>query len=91
LYNIQFVNKTFEDVELTLRIKDRENAAIRRVGEEALRIPASGTAEGVFFIEMPREDLVRMKTELVVQLLQGDEVMDEVKTSFTGPVTRSVR
>jgi cytochrome c oxidase accessory protein FixG len=88
LYNIQFVNKTFQDVELSLRIKDRENATIRRVGEEALLIPASGTAEGVFFIEIPREDIERMKTELVVQLLQEDEVMDEVKTNFTGPVTR---
>ena len=88
LYNIQFVNKTYDDAELTLSIKDMEAATISRVGEQEIIIPASGSIDAVFFIEIPRSSIQRMKTDLVVSLMRGDEIVDEVKTNFIGPVKR---
>jgi len=89
LYNIQFVNKTFESKEISLRLQNIEEGVIKRVGEESLDIPANGNLEGVFFIEIPRDHIKSTKTSLVIDVLdENNEVIDQVKTNFLGPVTR---
>ncbi|MGK7394122.1 MAG: cytochrome c oxidase accessory protein CcoG [Candidatus Cyclobacteriaceae bacterium M3_2C_046] len=85
LYNIKFINKTFEEINLDLKIKDEPGAEIRRVGEEALVVPASSSEEGVYFIELPRTSITAPKTQLTVQLLNNGEIVDEIKTNFLGP------
>ncbi len=86
LYNIQFVNKTFEDITLNVRLKDFENGEIKRVGGEVLSVPSNENLKGVFFIELPKESLNKTKTNLVIEVLVNDEVIDEVKTNFLGPI-----
>jgi cytochrome c oxidase accessory protein FixG len=89
LYNIQFVNKTFDEIILDVKLKDFENGEIKRVGDEKLIVPSNEFIEGVFFIELPREDINKTKTNLVIEVFIGNEIIDEVKTNFLGPVTRS--
>jgi cytochrome c oxidase accessory protein FixG len=86
LYNIQFINKTYQEADVNLVVKDIDDAEITRVGEEDLIIPASGTVDGVFFIEIPRSALTEMKMRLIVQIINNGEVVDEVKTNFMGPL-----
>lgn len=86
IYNIQFINKTTKPVSLELKVKGIETASINRVGDEALTIGASERVDAVFFIELPRESIKSMKTELEVQLIANGEVMDEITTNFIGPV-----
>ena len=85
MYNIQFINKTFEPVELELLVRDQQEARIRRVGEEQLLIPAGEKVDGVFFIDFPKSLISRMNTPLVLQLWSDGKLMDEVKTNFIGP------
>jgi len=85
IYNIQFINKTTKPVSLELKVKDIETATINRVGGEALTIGASERVDAVFFIELPRESIKAMKTELDVQLISNGEVMDDISTNFIGP------
>lgn len=89
LYNIQFINKTTHDVEMEMKVKNYEDATIKRVGEEALIIKAGSRLDGVFFIEMARKDIKTMKTILKVELITDGEVVEEINTNFIGPVTRS--
>ena len=86
LYNIQFVNKTFEDIKLDVRLKDFENGEIKRVGGEVISVPSNENLKGVFFIELPKASLNKTKTNLVIEILVDDEVIDEVKTNFLGPI-----
>lgn len=86
LYNIQFLNKTYEDVDLKLKVKDIEGATIRRVGEEGLHIRGGERIDGVFFIELPKSAVKKMKTKIVVQLIEDGKVIDEVNTNFIGPL-----
>jgi cytochrome c oxidase accessory protein FixG len=86
LYNIQFVNKTFEEITLDIRLKDFKNGEITRVGGETISIPSNENVEGTFFIELPREEVIHTKTNLVIEVLVNNEVIDEVKTNFLGPV-----
>jgi hypothetical protein len=60
----------------------------QRVGDEGITVEAGGRLDGVFFIEMPREDIKQMKTTIEVELLADGEVMDEISTNFVGPVSR---
>lgn len=85
LYNVQFINKTFEEVTLTLKIKDIEGATIERVGGEALNLTPSKNMESVFFIELPKAALTGTTTKLVIEMYNGDELIDEIKTNFLGP------
>jgi cytochrome c oxidase accessory protein FixG len=86
LYNIQFINKTFEEITLDIRLKDFKNGEITRVGGETISIPSNENVEGTFFIELPREEVIHTKTNLVIEVLVNNEVIDEVKTNFLGPV-----
>lgn len=88
LYNIQFVNKTNRDVPIQLKVNGYEHAVINKVGGGDLMIGAASRVESVFFIEMDRKDIKKMKTILDVQLLANGEVIDEINTNFIGPVTR---
>ncbi|MDN5213893.1 cytochrome c oxidase accessory protein CcoG [Fulvivirgaceae bacterium BMA12] len=86
LYNIQFVNKTFEPVNLEILLKDQAEGTIKKVGESALMVPPNEKTEGVFFVELPREALTGAKTKIVLGVYQDDKLIDEVKTNFLGPI-----
>ncbi|WP_306416739.1 cytochrome c oxidase accessory protein CcoG [Fulvivirga maritima] len=49
LYNIQFVNKTFEDMTLELKVEDEPDAEISKVGAGDQLVPSNGLSEGVYF------------------------------------------
>jgi hypothetical protein len=43
----------------------------------------------VFFIELPKSRIKSAKTSLVIEVLDDqNEIIDEVKTNFLGPVER---
>lgn len=86
LYNIQFINKTNREVPLKLNVKDYEAATIRQVGGESLLLDPGSRFDAVFFIEMARKDITKMKTDIEVEIFIDDDLMDEIGTSFVGPV-----
>jgi len=85
LYNIQFINKTFEPVTLELKLKGLPEAVIRKVGSEKVEIPPNDRAESVYFIDIPKSMIEKAKTEVSILLIRQDQVIDEIKTSFYGP------
>ncbi len=85
LYNIQFINKTTKNVKLGLKVKDYPNATIKRVGGEGLDIKAEEKVDAVFFIEMDKKDLKKMKTSLQVELSADGNLIEEIPTNFVGP------
>lgn len=86
LYNIQFVNKTFEELELELIVLNNSQATISRVGTQRIIIPANDKYEGVFFIKMPSEMITKAKTSVDIGVFSKDELIDKIDTKFLGPV-----
>lgn len=86
LYNIQFVNKTFEDMELELKILDNSHAQIDRVGTQRIIIPANDKYEGVFFIKMPPHTIYKAKFSVEIGVFKNGELIEELNTKFLGPV-----
>jgi len=87
LYNIQFVNKTFEEIELELRVEDMQSAEMSKVGEGGIVVPANSLEEGVFFIKIPREDIKSAKTTLKIGVYNNGELVETTSTKFLGPVS----
>ncbi len=86
IYNIQLLNKTGDRFELEVTIKDMPTATIERVGGGVILLDSKSKFDGVFIIKIPEEELKERKTRIVLELRSGDEVIDELKTNFLGPI-----
>jgi polyferredoxin len=84
LYNIKVVNKTVEDIPLTVKLEDA-NGTVQLVGNN-IHVQKEGQGAGSFFITLPKSRITQRKTVLQVGLYQGDKKIDVVKTSFLGPL-----
>ena len=86
LYNIQFINKTFEAKNLSIKLEGFPDGTIKKVGESALDIPANGDIDGIFFIELPKGSLKNAKTKLVIDVIENGQIIDKAKTTFFSPI-----
>jgi cytochrome c oxidase accessory protein FixG len=85
LYNIKVVNKTFKDIPLTLRVKSPGVGEVHWIGSGITILKHQDIAEGEFFVYLPKSIIKTNKTKLVIQVMSGSEVKDEVQTNFIGP------
>ncbi len=85
LYNISVINKTNRRYPITLRILEPAQGQISLVGATGLKLPAQGSAEGVFFAELPRTALHRTNQKIRIGLFSNGELISETSTKFLGP------
>jgi cytochrome c oxidase accessory protein FixG len=87
LYTIKVVNKTLNDIPLTLRIEDAPGRVVEADQQNILvRKEAQGKAS--FFIILPRNYINKRKTAVRVGLYQNEKKIMDVKTNFMGPFNR---
>jgi hypothetical protein len=85
LYNMQVINKTFNAIELQIKVLYPEGAKISRVGEASTSVPANGMVEGVYFVEVSGDQILKTKTQIVIGVYSGSQLLEKVKTNFLGP------
>lgn len=86
LYNINIINKTNEEVLLTLKTENTK-AEIKIVGNELLAKPHEHL-EAKFFIMLNRNEIKKIKTEIVISIYSGNEKINSIKTSFFGTIKK---
>jgi cytochrome c oxidase accessory protein FixG len=86
MYNIQFVNKTFEGKQLDLKLRDAGYATLSQVGAKGIFVKANAIYEGVFFIKVPLKEVKSAKTTLMLEVYAEGELVGVEKTKFLGPV-----
>ncbi len=86
LYNIQFVNKTFDDMHIELKVLDNNEATIKKVGEGDQLLQANSLSEGVYFIEMPAKGIESAKMKLKVGVFVNGELIETTTTKFLAPM-----
>jgi len=89
LYNIQIINKTFDDISLNISVLNQLNATITKVGGESVMVPSNGVADGVYFVEIPENQITETKTSILLGVYRGQELLEKIKTNFLGPVKLS--
>ena len=84
LYNYHIINKTTKELNIEFKLKT-EKGNVKLVGEQPI-VPEKGEAEGALFIELPKELIDGRKTQLEVEVYSHGKLIDEVNTTFFGPL-----
>ncbi|MEM6628735.1 MAG: cytochrome c oxidase accessory protein CcoG [Bacteroidota bacterium] len=84
LFNIQIINKTHNSYDLELRLLEPEGGSIEMVGQ-GLHLNDQDMATGSFFIQMPRQELTKMKQKVQIGIYAEDVMLEKVKSTFVGP------
>ncbi len=84
LYNAQVVNKTFEPKRITLKVADNQGV-IKLIGNGII-VGKESKTEVVFFVEMPKNQINKVKTPIKIEVFEGNTLLETVKTNFMGPV-----
>jgi cytochrome c oxidase accessory protein FixG len=85
LYNAEIVNKTADNLNLEVKVKDNLGT-IKLVTQNAtIAVPKQEVAKTSFFILIPKKSLTSYNTKLYVQVYANGKLMTESKTSFASP------
>ena len=88
LYNIEFINKTFDDIPLELKIESPANASLMRVGGPEIIVPKEGILKGLYMIRMPPGEVKSMKMVVELGVYQGGKRIAATKARFIGPIRK---
>lgn len=86
LYSIEFLNKTFEDIKLTVKVESPSAATYMKIGDPNLVVPKEGIAKGMIMIKLPEEAITEAKTVIKLGIYNGDEKLETATARFIGPI-----
>lgn len=88
LYNVEFVNKTFDQMPLALKVAEPAYAQLVHVDSKAVVVPPEGFVKGVYFIKIPEGNVTNARTLVKLGVYRGEEMIEQVTVKFIGPVSR---
>lgn len=88
LYNIEFVNKTFHDITLDVRVEAPAEATLARVGTGHTVVPGEGMLKSMYIVRIPPEALREVKTKIILGIYDGDRRVETVTARFAGPLRK---
>ncbi len=86
LYNVEFVNKTFEEKTLEMKVESPPEAILNKVGEQSIVVPAGEMLKGVYFIKISADQVKESKTVVILGVYSEGKRLETVKVKFIGPV-----
>lgn len=84
LYNADLINKTDKGKHIELRAQDK-NIKIKYVQPPGTLDSAAST-KAVFFIWVPASVIHQPKTQVTLDVVEGNKVIDQITTTFIGPI-----
>ncbi|GEO05756.1 cytochrome c oxidase accessory protein CcoG [Adhaeribacter aerolatus] len=84
LYNISVINKTNEEMPITLKLMEPAQGNIQVV-KNNLVLPKQGITEGVFLAEIPLQYLKGINSEIEIGVYSQGKLIAVEKTKFMGP------
>ncbi|MGE0588362.1 MAG: cytochrome c oxidase accessory protein CcoG [Cyclobacteriaceae bacterium] len=86
VYNIEFVNKTFDDVQLEVKVESPATASLLKIGEQNIVVPKEGILKGLFMIKLPEPEIKSMKMNVVLGVYQDGKKIETANARFIGPI-----
>lgn len=83
IYTIKVINKTFEEIDYELQLLSPEGIIVA-LGNNTT-VPSQSLAEGRFMVQLSKEVLDGLQTELTFAILTNGKQIETVKTGFLGP------
>jgi cytochrome c oxidase accessory protein FixG len=88
LYSIEFVNKTFEDISLEVKIESPPQATFMKIGDPVMRVPREGILKGMIMVKLPVEAITSMKTTVELGIYQDGKKVETATAKFVGPIIK---
>lgn len=85
LFDIKIINKTIEDIPITLKLENFEDGTIQVIGMDSLILKKESLSEFTTVIELPKSLINKRSTDIKVGVYKNSELIQEVKTTFYGP------
>lgn len=86
LYNVEFVNKTFEDMPLEIKVESPASAFLVKPDGNPIVVQASSLLKTIYFIKIPAGDITSARILIVLGVYNDGKLMEKVKVKFIGPV-----
>jgi polyferredoxin len=88
VYSWEVINKTTQDIgNIRFLCKNFPEANIQLVGAQADVVsPKQGLAKGVMMIDLPKSEVKKQKTKLIIEVYSRDKIIDKTTTNFLGPI-----
>jgi len=85
VYTFKLINKTSVDYDnVRFEIKSHPGT-INTVKGKSMSIPANGMAEGTLFVEINQAALENEKDKIVIEVYNGEQLIETTGTTFLGP------
>lgn len=88
LYNIEFVNKTFEDIPIELKIESPATAVLSKVGVPGIVVPHESIYKSIFMVKMPEQEISAMRMIIQLGVYQNGKKIGTANAKFIGPLKR---
>lgn len=89
LYNFEFVNKTFDELKLEVKVESPTTAIIHKVDGKPVVVPSEGMMKAIYFIKIPENKISNARTVVTLGVYADGKKLETVKAKFIGPVTRA--
>lgn len=86
VYNIEFVNKTFDDIPVEVRVEAPASASLVKIGPGELVIPREGMVKNLYIIKIPEGAITGVKTSIVLSAYQNGRKIESATARFVGPI-----
>jgi len=86
LYNIEFVNKSFDTLHLELRVESPGTALLIKPDNRPIIVPAQGLLKTIYFIKIPSADIVTARTVVLLGVYKQGVLLEKLNVKFIGPV-----
>jgi cytochrome c oxidase accessory protein FixG len=86
VYSIEFLNKTFDDIPLQLKVESPAQATLTKIGEQHIIVPKGGISKGMIMVKLPEEALTSRKTIIELGIYRGEKKVVTARAKFIGPI-----
>ncbi len=86
LYTIEFLNKTFQDIPLTVKVESPAKASFLKIGDPTIVVPKEGFLKGMIMVKLPEEELTGLKTVIDLGFYENGVKVASAKAKFIGPI-----
>ncbi len=86
LYNIEFVNKTFNAVPIELELIKPKGGKIILIDRNKINIPKDELAKTSFFIEIDPKLISSNQNEVLINITSNGKMIEQMKSNFLAPV-----
>ncbi|WP_336516632.1 cytochrome c oxidase accessory protein CcoG [Pollutibacter soli] len=84
VYILNMVNKTDQDVPVTLQLEDLNGTILTTEGEK-ISVNKENQGRSTFFVVLPNDEVRKRKTPIRIGVYHNNEKLTEMKTVFMGP------